>query len=240
MRALTKAELELVAGGYNTGNNTVSTVTLSPPHTSPPNTVSPITISPPGGGGGGGGGGGPPEPFPYPCHCMLGHAAGVAETGIKGQTNYGNHESYALLFQGGDGDVYSTPVFQTSNQGGGGISEAEKWMTDNGVALTSLVGEIHNHPYNGFTGEDTYGRDVNRYPSPPQDTSDHGGDWATANNLVSQYSLNDFATFIIDPYGVMREYDYSDESKYINLTFDQRSNGVNLPTAVTPSDNCTC
>ena len=69
------------------------------------------------------------------------------------------------------------------------------------------------------------GQLFNRYPSE--------GDWEAAEQLVSLGApADELSLYIIDSFGELREFKYSDRAIYEDLTQGQKQSGFNLPPSV--------
>lgn len=95
-------------------------------------------------------------------------------------------------------------------------------LTDNMPLITSsIVGIIHNHA--GSPSGDYFTNIAASYPSE--------GDWQTLDYLVKTYELDAtmVSIWIIDAWGNMREFKYSDMAKYMNMSDSQMRDPNNLP-----------
>ena len=88
----------------------------------------------------------------------------------------------------------------------------------------SVAGTIHSHPWNSIDYWQNY---VNRYPG--------GDDWAEADRLVAEGGANasTLSIYIVDGFGVTREFRYADRAFYASLSDSDKIQGAGLPDAVT-------
>lgn len=183
-----------------------------------------------GGEGGGGGGGGTTTDTSQDCRD---HRALDAETAIEAKSDDGTHEYGSIVYRGSDGQVHNSPPIRGTSTGIT-TSQIASWMNNNNVAMSQVVGFVHNHDAYEY-GTSTYEANVNRYPS--------SNDWNFADWMVGQGAGgaggSGFAMYVIDPDGQMREFNYSLESRYENLSADQRNSGMYLPDEMA-SDGSTC
>lgn len=99
-------------------------------------------------------------------------------------------------------------------------------MQTYGISFSQIIGFVHNHPIDSY-GEAPY---ENRYPS-GGDAPGHdwdGADWFVSNGAGGPGGEN-FALYIIDTRGDMREFAYSDRETYKDLDAAERRNGESLP-----------
>ena len=83
---------------------------------------------------------------------------------------------------------------------------------------SSVVGIVHNHPWDTSNFYDNL---ADRYPST--------ADWAALDQLVSNgANPNNLSIFILDGFGNLREFKYSDKAIFINMSLSDKWNGVNL------------
>ena len=95
-------------------------------------------------------------------------------------------------------------------------------LTDNIPADPSaIVGIIHNHA--GSPSGDYFTNVMNAYPS--------GDDWKSMTSLVNTYHLdpNVVSIWVIDAWGNLREFKYSDMAKYTAMDEPQMKDPNNLP-----------
>lgn len=87
---------------------------------------------------------------------------------------------------------------------------------------SSIAGIVHNHVWAGTTSS----RAENRYPS--------DDDWDNLTSLVfpsfgDGANPNELSMFLLDPFGTLREFKYSQKDTFQALSSQQRINGDNLP-----------
>lgn len=125
----------------------------------------------------------------------------------------------AITGSGANQDIAQDTIF-TTNQGtqaripDGTFTQSE---------VQQITGLIHNHPPGPF-GNDRDDLRVNRYPS--------DADWQAAEQFVNfGADPASFSLFIIDPYGAVREFPYSDRAFYEGLgtAHMERGNPSSLP-----------
>lgn len=96
---------------------------------------------------------------------------------------------------------------------------------------SSVFGIVHNHVWYSGTDNPSINH-INRYPST--------ADWNALAAMISPASgvggadPANLSVFVIDPWGTVREFKYSDRSKYESMTDAQRINGENLPGETKP------
>lgn len=163
---------------------------------------------------GGGSGGGPPGTNCHEWDSDDMFAADLRQV----LENLGNfeeteHGSVMVLENG----VYSsTGIFQGAQNGLTG-----QWHTNlvGPDSSANVIGIIHNHPIR--FGDLPTNRE-NRYPST--------GDWQAAQDFVADgANANNFALYIIDPFGIMRKFPYTDRNLYEGLSTFQKRSGEGLP-----------
>jgi hypothetical protein len=167
-----------------------------------------------GGGGAGDGGGGETGN-----DCRDRNALQAAAE-IKAEPDDSDKEHGSLVYKGADGAIRHSPPIQ------GLVREVplaaiEKWMTDNGVSYSQVVGFVHNHPTYAYGGTDK-AVSINSYPSQ--------NDWSFADYMVGKGAGGPggggLALYIINPDKELREFQYSNSSVYKNLTEPQKANEV--------------
>ncbi|MEI9989028.1 MAG: hypothetical protein WDM86_03230 [Rhizomicrobium sp.] len=228
MRALTREELELVAGGDGTtGSGPTETVTVT-------GTYDPYGGDgggfDPGGDGGGGGGGNPGDPPPQNTfegqHC----AVNAIKDDIAQQSDHTSAEHLGIVYHDSTG-YHTSPTF-TGNGSQASLTSLFTWMTDNGVAFSEVTDFYHNHDQAQY-GQDSATAEVNRYPSGT--TALGGQDWNTADYFVAHGAdASVFTMTVEDTNGVARDFAYSQESTYKGLSLGQLEAGHDLPTADAP------
>lgn len=92
----------------------------------------------------------------------------------------------------------------------------------------SAVGTIHTHP-EIKNAEEFWDNYANRYPS--------NADWAQADKLVAEAGADPakFSVYIVDKWGVIREFSYLDKAMYLSLQPHDKYNGKGLPA---PTQGC--
>jgi hypothetical protein len=145
--------------------------------------------------------------------CQDGAAVNASEAieGLLGAE--GNFEFVGLLVENGDGtfglsqNEVST-LYDTLNSAFDALSD-----------YSSAYGVVHNHAFNDSNYNENF---LNRYPS--------SGDWDALDILVQGGAdPNSLSLFIRDPFGVLREFSYSQKALYEGMTDQERYNGENLP-----------
>jgi hypothetical protein len=227
MRALTEAEVKLIAGG--TGNNSSITVSPGPigPYWPAPSTWTsghfPSTSVSHSGGGGGGGGATPPGVDPN--HNYDSERDTIAQqlkSDINNLSDHNTNEHGAIIYVGADGGLHHSPIF-TGTESGINPQIVKDWMAANGVTMDQLVGFVENHDsaYFGTSGTDA---NANRYPS--------ANDWNFADSFVNEGAgagTSGFALYVVDTVGQLRQFDHADEGLYKGLTQGQKDSGTDLP-----------
>jgi hypothetical protein len=219
MRALTEAEVKLIAGG--TGNT--STITVVGHHSTsswfPPTT----SMSHSGGGGGGGGSTNPPGVDPnHNYDAERDSQAAQIKSEINALSDHNSKEHGAIIYVGPDGQLHHSPIFN-GTESSINPQDIKDWMSANGVTMDQLVGFVHNHD-EWYYGGSELADNVNRYPST--------NDWNFADSFVNDGAgagTSGFALYVIDTSGQLRQFDHADESQYRGLTQDQQDRGTNLP-----------
>ena len=127
----------------------------------------------------------------------------------------GQYEFTGLLVQNSDGSFGLSQNEISTNY------SATFSSFDSLLNYSSAFGVVHNHVYNTSIdhNNDNF---LNRYPS--------AGDWQSLDLLVhGGANPGNLSIFILDPFGTLREFNYSDRSFYESMTDQQRLNGDNLP-----------
>lgn len=181
-----------------------------------------------GGEDGGGTGGG--EPGGNDCRDRNALAAALE---IKAEPDDSTKEHGSIVYKAGDGSVRHSPPIQ------GGFTQipldaVEKWLADNGVSHSQVIGFVHNHPTYSYGGTDK-AVSINSYPSQ--------NDWGFADYMVAKGAGgaggSGFALYVINPDKELREFHYSDGTVYRNFTTSQKENEVGLPVQLV-SDGTSC
>jgi hypothetical protein len=139
----------------------------------------------------------------------------------------------SLVYVGPDGKVHHSDPIEGDYKS---ISQEaiRKWMSDNSVAMSQVVAFVHNHP-SWYYGSTTESAKVNRYPS--------SNDWNTAQWMVAGgaggQGGGNFAMYVIDTNGVMREFKFDDKATYEGLDKGDKENGKDLPKKL-ESDGTSC
>jgi hypothetical protein len=152
---------------------------------------------------------------------------------IRQEPDDARKEHSIVIYRGSDGAVHKSPIFQ-----GDACSvdpqQMRDWLIAQGIPMSSVLGFVHNHPswcYGSSTDEEA----INRYPS--------ANDWGTAQNWVAAGAGGpggaNFALYVIDTTGDLREFNYSDRASWQGLDRDQRIEGVGLPPELV-DDGSTC
>ncbi len=104
------------------------------------------------------------------------------------------------------------------------LDAVEKWLADNGVSHSQVIGFVHNHPTYSYGGTDE-AVSINSYPSQ--------NDWGFADYMVAKGAGGTggtgFALYVINPDKELREFHYSDAAVYRNLSTTQKENEIGLP-----------
>jgi hypothetical protein len=246
MRELTDLEFDYVCGGYDDGEDIIVTGYPDPGMPwFPYSPYYPSNPSPPYGGGSSG-------PAPAPTHTSqaamtdntvspcAGSAALRAASDIA-TLNASGQEYSATLVQSGTGVAMYKGGINTFASSSDNYNDSNvPFVLPSAASGVHVVGELHNHDINGvdshaseFPGFTTQQVEMmNRYPSI--------NDWADLQTIYNTYSSANPgynpSLYIVDPFGVTREYKYSDMSQYVNLATNtyvtslaQLAAGVNLP-----------
>lgn len=159
-----------------------------------------------------------------------------AKNEINGDSNKNYYEHGSIIYRDATGVVQQSSIMQGATDHIT-IDMIEQAMSDEGISFSQVIGFVHNHPSHTFGG---YNAPVNRYPSGGDVP---GGDWNTADWFVGNGAGGpggeNFALYVIDTDGQMREFDYSDKEIYKNLDASERRNGENLPGQVV-NDGSSC
>ncbi len=195
--------------------------------------------SPPGASDGGGGG--EPTGVDPPPEAILDcrdRAALAAKSDILAHTDDGRKEHGSIIWRDSSGQVQRSAVFH-GPQGVILQSDVESAMTRDSIRMDQVIALVHNHDRFHY-GTTSDGRALNRYPS---GGILEGGDWNAADWMVANgaggSSGSNFALYIIDTSGQLREFHYTDRDKYANMSRDDRISGVDLPDEM-ESDGTTC
>jgi len=172
----------------------------------------------------------PPDPNDCRDHNALG-----AKQDISNDSNHNHFEHGSIVYRDAAGAVHHTPPIEGATDHIT-VEAVESAMATYGISFSDVIGFVHNHPYDTYGGEPY----LNSYPS---GGTVPGGDWNAAdwfvNNGAGGTGGQDFALYIIDPYGKMREYEYADRDAYKNLNYEQREQGEHLPGQVV-NDGTSC
>ncbi len=175
-----------------------------------------------GGSGEGGDGGGTSGGEPGGNDCRDRNALAAALE-IKAEPDDSTKEHGSIVYKAADGTVRHSPPIQ------GGFTQipldsVEKWLADNGVSHSQVIGFVHNHPTYSYGGTDK-AVSINSYPSQ--------NDWGFADYMVAKGAGGTggtgFALYVINPDKELREFHYSDGAVYRNLSTTQKENEIGLP-----------
>ncbi|HKR25474.1 MAG TPA: hypothetical protein VJS15_09465, partial [Allosphingosinicella sp.] len=155
----------------------------------------------------------------------------TAEGQIEDMPDNGSKEYGSVIYRDASGAVrHSAPI-----PGPGPRITLEAvlgWLSTNGVAISQVIGFVHNHPEAeyGQTGDEARG---NRYPS--------DNDWNFAEYMVNHGADPGFALYLMDTKDKMREFEYADRSTYESLSWADKTSlyGRDLP-PVMQSDGTSC
>ena len=145
--------------------------------------------------------------------CQDGAAVNAAAAISSLVNTVGNFEFSGLLVQNSNGTF--------------GLSQNElstRYSTDSSSfdglsSYSSSYGIVHNHAFDDSNYNANF---LNRYPS--------SGDWAALDLLVAGgANPNNLSVFILDPFGDLREFSYTDKALYESMTDSQRYADENLP-----------
>ncbi|AOH85617.1 hypothetical protein AWL63_18420 [Sphingomonas panacis] len=169
-----------------------------------------------GGGGGGGGGDSGSTGHSEDDDCKNGEAVHLADhiKGLAAQNPLGSqYEFGALIVDNHDGTYgASGDVIQTSYSATYSVLSAPSDYAD-------VRGVVHNHPWNIHDANDNFQQ---RYPSDP--------DWQALDTLVARGApAASLSMYIVDPWGVTREFRYADKASYQAMTSSDRALGNSLP-----------
>lgn len=130
--------------------------------------------------------------------------------------NVGPYEFSGLIIKNGDGS-FGLSQNEVSTLYDKGIS-----AFDNIGNYSNAYGIVHNHPQNESDYLDNFQQ---RYPS--------DGDWSALDFLVSHgANPSNLSLYILDPFGDVREFHYSDKAMYKAMDDGDRAAGDNLPPPV--------
>ncbi len=220
-------------GEEEEGEGETITVTGTRPRL--PDTTTEPETSTGGGGPGDGGDGGGTESQQNDCRDRN---ALDATSDIKSENDNNVDEHASVVYIGSDGAVRHSPPIEGDTLGVP-LSAILSWMSQNGVAMNQVIGLVHNHPAYEYGATDQSAA-INRYPS-GGDVA--GGDWSVAGYMVSNGAGGaggaDFAMYLIDTAGNLREFAYADREKYENLSAQEREQGEELPDAM-KDDGTSC
>ena len=188
-----------------------------------------------GGGSGDSGGTQPPSDQELDCRDR---AALSAQSEINQENDDAVDEHASIVYVGSDGKVHRSPPIEGDTLGVP-MTAILEWMSQNGVSMSQVIGLVHNHPLYEY-GTTDQAAAINRYPS---GGDVKGGDWNAASYMVNNGAGGttgaNFAMYVIDTAGQMREFLYSDRAKYENLSADEREQGDELPEQM-KSDGSSC
>lgn len=240
MRELTSFELALVSGGFGgcdeaTGDEIIICapppgipLPSYPPSSPLPPSWTPPSDSPPSSGGN-------PPPAEPPCDDA--HADKAADN-LRNLTNLKpNHESkehLSAVYKDRNGDVKTFGPVEGMQVGlTGAIWEFKDFYTNftnqTGMDRSSIMAEVHNHPYLVFGHEAA----LNRYPT--------SADWISADRAVAAgANPATYSLYIIDTSGELREFPYSLRDYYNNMSAESKRLGLLLPNAMTTIPTPTC
>lgn len=172
--------------------------------------------------GGLGGGGGQVAVHEYEFHeedapCENEAAMNVSE-GIQGLVGTeGNFEFTGLLTSNSDG-TYGLLNDQLTS-----LHNEDFSSFANLGDYSDIYGFIHNHPFNDSNYNANF---LNQYPS--------DRDWEALDLMAANGAdPTHLSVFILDPFGVLREFQYSDKATYQAMTDTQRYQSQSLPQPTT-------
>ena len=215
MRQLTAAELELISGGDGSENEIVVTGSPYPSPSPQPMPGAPWPGQYPGGSPSPSPSGGPPPP---PTYMDTNCAVNALHTQTDASSNVNTNEHFGIVYHNASG-YHTSPLFTGTDQGS--ISTITNWMAANGVSFSQVTSLFHNHDaYDYATSSDEAA--LNRYPS--------SNDWNAANYFIQNgANASVFTLSLEDTDHVVRDFNYTNESTYKNLSTDQKINGTDLP-----------
>lgn len=222
LRKLNPGELALIAGGSGSdmnGEGGDPGVTVFGPYW---DWIFPINDPGDQYPSGGGGGGESNTDIEYtddnaPCEDGAALKAGTKITELV--NTYGKYEFVGVVVRNSDGS------FGMAND-----ELSTKWEVGHSTFddlgdYTHAYGMVHNHPFNS---SDYYSNFIQRYPS--------SADWQSLDRMIAGgANPAHLSVYVLDPFGTMREFKYSDRARYESMTDSQRMQmgGPNLPPATT-------
>jgi hypothetical protein len=178
-----------------------------------------------GGAGDGGSGGTGSESEQNDCRDR---AALAATQEVKEESDDEVDEHASVIYRDANGQVQRSPLIEGDVEGIP-FNEILAWLASNGVSMSQVIGLVHNHPAYVY-GQSDESANVNRYPS---GGVLNGGDWIAAERMVSLGAGGpngaNFAMYVIDTIGKVREFEYVDREIYKNLSKEERDDGDALP-----------
>lgn len=157
--------------------------------------------------GGDSGSGGQPECKTTDPAAMNEYADALASRAAREikQKNWKKKEYTALIYRDDNGSIRITSLVE---------GEADRGSMDpppGGWSRT--IGIVHNHPHDVLCISQMM-CNANRNPSVVMGPFT-GSDWNTAENIVNRgASASTLVLYLLDPYGVLREFDYKSRSNY--------------------------
>ena len=166
-------------------------------------------------GGVGGSLGNPPE-FPHTdkSACADGAAVSIAEKIKELLGSISGVEYGAMISKNSDGTFGADNGIHTDYS----PASARLGAPSNAA---NIHGPVHNHPFNSSDYNDNFQQ---RYPG--------DGDWAALDRLVAMGAdPSTLSTYILDPFGELREFRYADKAYYQSQGYSARALGEGLPAA---------
>ncbi|KFN50369.1 DUF4329 domain-containing protein [Arenimonas composti] len=154
---------------------------------------------------GSGGGTGPATPAcrstdPAVANTHTDALAVSASTDIKSRPDYRNREYGALIYRDAGGALRMTALVP------GTATSVTFSLSQLGVTASSIVGIVHNHPYNVYNTSPQE-LQINLNPSV--------GDWNTAAEMVAHgANPNVLQLYVVGTDGALREFDYNNRAAY--------------------------
>ncbi len=210
MRALSKEELELIAGGWSTDDPMDTIHVYADAYDSSWGMFDvgndPWDYNYYDGNGSGDGGGPPPLCTSSSAADIQTYTDQLASTlahAIKFKPDDESREYIGAIYRNADGTLQSSSL-HSANLGNGG---RVRWdFRQEGIDPANVTGIVHNHDLQHY-GQNTYSQSINRFPSDQ--------DWNSATLLVnSGADPNLLSLYVIDTLGVLREFRYINKSTY--------------------------
>ena len=161
--------------------------------------------------------------------------AGEAQDKINSDSNKNYYEHGVIIYVDSTGAVRQSSVIQ-GNTTHITTSAIQATMQQDGIEFSQVIGFVHNHPEQWYGG---YNAPVNRYPSGGDVAGGdrNNADWFVGNGAGGVDGSN-FALYVIDTEGKMREFEYADREIYKNLDAEERRAGESLPGQVQTDGSC--